>query len=56
MCQQLKPVGSAKGFLFAEKSRLTDNKLYIIYYSIHKLKINLANLLSVWLILITINE
>lgn len=25
MCQRLKPVGSAKGFLFAEKSRLTDN-------------------------------
>ena len=53
MCQQLKPVGSAKGFLFAEKSRLTDNKLYITVY---KLKINLANLLNVWLILITINE
>ena len=53
MCQQLKPVGNAKGFLFAEKSRLTDNKLYITVY---KLKINLANLLNVWLILITINN
>lgn len=45
MCQQLKPVGSAKGFLFVDKSRLTENKLYITVYISQK--VNSANLLNI---------